>query len=72
VLGRPGNNPYCHFRAIDHARRGLRERLEARDAAQGAPFDHGLFEIVVEPLDAPEPARLAREALVTLGRRPAR
>ncbi len=70
VLGRPGNNPYCHFRAIDHARRGLRERLEARDAASGTPFDHGLFEIVVEPLDAPEPARPEREALVTLGRRP--
>jgi len=72
IFGRPGNNPYCHFRAIDHARRGVRERLVARDAAQGTPFDHGLFDIEVEPLTAPEPERPAREALVTIGRRPTR
>ena len=26
ILGRPGNNPYCHYRARVHAKRGLRER----------------------------------------------
>ncbi len=72
VLGRPGNNPYCHFRAIQHAREGLRERLVPRDAAPGAPFDHGLFEIVVEPLETPEAARPSPRELVRIGRKPTR
>lgn len=72
-FGRPGNQPYCHFRALDHDRRGLRERLVATDPASGEPFDHGLFEIVVEPADAPEPAARAKgEQLVRIGRRPVR
>lgn len=71
-FGRPGDQPYCHYRALDHARRGLRERLVATDPASGRPFDHGLFEIVVEPLDAPEPERPPREQLVKIGRRPLR
>ncbi len=54
LLGRPGNNPYCHFRARSFAKRGLRERLVAVEAAGGAPFDNGLFEIVVEPSESPE------------------
>jgi radical SAM protein with 4Fe4S-binding SPASM domain len=53
ILGRPGNNPYCHHRALDFARRGLRERLVQVQRAPGLPFDHGRFDIVVEPLDAP-------------------
>ena len=58
-FGRPGNNPYCHHRAIEHDLRGLRERLVKRKDAPGRPFDHGEFEIVVEPKDAPipEPAK---------------
>ncbi len=55
VLGRPGNNPYCHYRARAFADRGLRERLVLRQAAPGQPFDCGRFEIVEEPLDAPDP-----------------
>jgi radical SAM protein with 4Fe4S-binding SPASM domain len=71
LFGRPGNNPYCHFRARDFASRGLRERLVPGRAASGQPFDNGLFELVVEPIDAPEPAPPAdRSELVTLGRRP--
>ncbi len=58
VLGRPGNNPYCHFRARELAKAGLRERLVPATAAPGVPFDCGTFELVVEPLDAPEPIRL--------------
>ncbi|MCB9593083.1 MAG: radical SAM protein [Sandaracinaceae bacterium] len=69
-FGRPGDNPYCHFRALHHAKRGLRERLVATDPASGRPFDHGLFEIVVEPASAPEPVRPPREQLVSIGRRP--
>jgi radical SAM protein with 4Fe4S-binding SPASM domain len=73
VLGRPGNNPYCHFRARDFQKRGLRERLVPGEAAPGLPFDNGLFEIVVEPSDAPDPgANLPSEALVQISRRPTR
>lgn len=48
-FGRRGNNPYCHHRALEHARRGQRERLVPLTRAPGVPFDHGRFEIVVEP-----------------------
>lgn len=56
VLGRPGNNPYCHFRARSFAARGERERLVRREAPPGKPFDNGCFDIVIEPIDAPDPA----------------
>jgi radical SAM protein with 4Fe4S-binding SPASM domain len=55
LFGRPGNNPYCHFRARTLAAEGKRERLVLKRNAPGLPFDHGLFEIVEEPLDAPDP-----------------
>lgn len=72
-FGRPGNNPYCHFRAAEHQRRGLRERLVATDAASGLPFDHGLFELVVEPFDAPlERAQEGSQSLSKIGRKPKR
>ena len=49
LLGRPGNNPYCHHRALALRDRGLRERLVLAEAAPGRPFDHGRFDLVVEP-----------------------
>jgi len=69
VFGRPGNNPYCHFRARSFAKQGLRERLVPAAAAPGAPFDHGTFDVVIEPLDAPDP-ELAAERLVQITRPP--
>ncbi|MBO6933324.1 MAG: radical SAM protein [Deltaproteobacteria bacterium] len=48
-LGRRGNQPYCHHRALEHRAQGLRERLVPRSPAIGEPFDYGLWEIVVEP-----------------------
>jgi radical SAM protein with 4Fe4S-binding SPASM domain len=54
LFGRPGNNPYCHFRARTLAARGVRERLVPGEAAAGLPFDNGLFDVVVEPLASPE------------------
>jgi radical SAM protein with 4Fe4S-binding SPASM domain len=48
LSGHPGNNPYCHHRAIELAREGKRERVVPREAAPGTPFDHGRWEIVVE------------------------
>jgi radical SAM protein with 4Fe4S-binding SPASM domain len=62
VLGRPGNNPFCHFRARTLARDGKRERLVPTRAASGVPFDHGLFDIVLEPLAASEPGAMEGDA----------
>ncbi len=73
VLGRPGNNPYCHFRARELAKRNQRERLVSVQAAAGDPFDNGVFEIVVEPFDAADPsADLPVERLVQIDRKPRR
>jgi radical SAM protein with 4Fe4S-binding SPASM domain len=58
LMGRPGNNPMCHHRALELDKRGLRERLVKVKDAEGRPFDHGEFEIVVEPVPAREPDRI--------------
>jgi len=49
LFGRTGNNPYCHHRALDFRARGLRERVVQRAPAPGTSFDHGSWEICVEP-----------------------
>jgi radical SAM protein with 4Fe4S-binding SPASM domain len=49
LFGRPGDNPYCHHRALERDREGLRERLVLREPAPGEPFDHGMFELILEP-----------------------
>lgn len=64
VLGRPGNNPYCYFRAKSLAKQGRRERLALREAAPGRPFDHGRFELVEEPFDAADPRPPTPRALL--------
>jgi radical SAM protein with 4Fe4S-binding SPASM domain len=56
LFGRPGNNPYCHYRALDLEKRGLRERVVKRREASKASFAIGEFELVVEPI----PGREAR------------
>lgn len=48
LLGRRGNNPLCHHRALELAQAGQRERLVKVEAAPGRPFDFGRFEIVLE------------------------
>ena len=55
LFGRPGNNPYCHHRALELDARGLRERLVRVEEAPNAPFDTGRFELVVEPITRPLP-----------------
>lgn len=50
LLGKPGNNPYCHHRALEMQREGKRERVVKVEEAPGLPFDHGRFEIVVEDI----------------------
>ena len=61
LLGRPGNNPYCHYRVKTLAADGVRERLVPRERAPGEPFDHGRYELVREAFDAPDPAPARRE-----------
>jgi radical SAM protein with 4Fe4S-binding SPASM domain len=79
LFGRPGNNPYCHFRARTLAAQGQRERLVPGEPAAGVPFDNGLFDVVVEPLTSPEPgatsptttaADIDGARLVAIGRLP--
>jgi radical SAM protein with 4Fe4S-binding SPASM domain len=51
LFGKPGENPYCHHRAEELERQGLRESVRQVAAAPGKSFDYGLFEIVVETAD---------------------
>jgi radical SAM protein with 4Fe4S-binding SPASM domain len=51
LLGRAGNNPYCHHRVLELSKRGLRERVVQIERAPGKPFDHGRFALVLETLD---------------------
>jgi radical SAM protein with 4Fe4S-binding SPASM domain len=62
LFGKPGNNPFCHHRALEMLRDGKRERIERTHAAEGKPFDHGRFEIVYE--DWPEKELERARALV--------
>ncbi len=48
LLGRRGNMPYCHHRAMELQAAGKRERLVKVEAAPGKPFDFGRFELVEE------------------------
>lgn len=57
LFGRPGNNPYCHHRALELARVNQRERVEWRAPAPGTPFDRAHWELVLESADAPHEAR---------------
>jgi len=59
LLGRPGNNPLCHYRAIDFDRRGLRERVVPVQRAPGERFDYGRFDLIVEPKPPALPERPA-------------
>ena len=54
LLGRPGNNPYCYYRAESFDKAGQRERVRLKASAPGQPFDHGTYEIVIEEKDLPE------------------
>jgi radical SAM protein with 4Fe4S-binding SPASM domain len=64
LFGRPGNNPMCHYRALEMDKAGLRERLVKVKDAGGLPFDHGEFEIVVEPVPARPEERVRDRILV--------
>jgi radical SAM protein with 4Fe4S-binding SPASM domain len=60
LFGKPGNNPYCHHRALEMQRAGKRERVVRVEPAPGLPFDHARWELCVEAADAPaEPGRVS-------------
>jgi radical SAM protein with 4Fe4S-binding SPASM domain len=67
LLGRPGNNPMCHHRALAMDRQGLRERVVKVKDAGGLPFDHGEFEIIVEPVPAAVPPRRVPDRILIAG-----
>ena len=52
LLGRPGNNPFCHHRALEMDRQGYRERVEMVAPAEAdTPFAAGLFRVIREHKD---------------------
>lgn len=52
LFGRRGNNPYCHYRVLKLAERGVRERIVKVSDAANAPFATGLFSLIEEPVPA--------------------
>jgi len=56
LFGHPGNNPYCFHRAQSLAQQGMCERIQLVENAPGEPFDHGRYDLILEPLVDAEPA----------------
>ena len=75
LLGRPGNNPYCHHRVLELRKRGLRERIRKVEDAAKNSFAIGRFELVLEeiPEREGEPGRFVESTdrvLVPLLKKP--
>ncbi|WP_144312478.1 GDL motif peptide-associated radical SAM/SPASM maturase [Terriglobus saanensis] len=69
LLGKPGNNPYCHYRALELEKQGLRERVvKIRDAAPDS-FAVGEFELITERIEDGTVAAssVSQKQLVQLG-----
>ena len=54
LLGRPGNNPFCHYRALQLDAQGLRERVERVTAPDPGTFGVGEFRLICEPKPDPD------------------
>jgi radical SAM protein with 4Fe4S-binding SPASM domain len=50
LFGRSGNNPFCHYRALQLAKEGKRERIRKVKDAPDIPFATGLFELIEEDM----------------------
>jgi Y-X(10)_GDL-associated radical SAM protein len=48
LVGVPGNNPYCHYRALELDKQGLRERVVKIRDAEKKPFAIGRFALITE------------------------
>ncbi|HEX7312570.1 MAG TPA: GDL motif peptide-associated radical SAM/SPASM maturase [Pyrinomonadaceae bacterium] len=68
LFGRPGNNPYCHHRALELKERGLRERVVPAAPAPGLSFDHGSFDLLLETLDGSPVSAAPASGFVQIGR----
>lgn len=62
LLGKVGNNPYCHHRALELLAAGQRERLKLVAAAKGEIRDTARFELVLEAAPADWVAALPAQA----------
>jgi radical SAM protein with 4Fe4S-binding SPASM domain len=60
LLGDRGDNPFCHHRALELMREGVRERVRCVEAAPGLPFDHARYEVYREPWPDSERAAIER------------
>src|SRR5213078_1167677 len=52
LLGRPGNNPYCHHRVLELRKQGLRERIVKQREAEAASFAVGEFKLLTERISS--------------------
>lgn len=50
LLGRPGNNPYCHYRVLELKKWGFRERIQKIQEAGNTSFAIGRFELILEKI----------------------
>jgi len=50
LFGRRGNNPYCHYRVLKLAERGIRERVAKVEEAPMQSFATGRFVLIEEPI----------------------
>jgi radical SAM protein with 4Fe4S-binding SPASM domain len=63
IFGKPGNNPYCHHRALEMQRAGLRERTLRTQPAPGTPFDQAIFQLITEPIGGSDAGDVASRHL---------
>ncbi|WP_162043268.1 GDL motif peptide-associated radical SAM/SPASM maturase [Undibacterium sp. YM2] len=50
LFGKPGNNPYCHYRALKLEKRGIHEKIRKVAPAPDKPFAIGRFELYEEAI----------------------
>lgn len=60
LRGFRGDNPYCHHRATELMKRGVREVIVRSKPAPGLPFDHAVFDVVEEPFPRDERERIEK------------
>ena len=54
LFGKPGNNPYCHYRALELEKRGIHEKIRKVAGAPNQPFAIGRFELYEEAIPGRE------------------
>lgn len=68
LLGKRGNNPYCHYRVLDLAKHGLRERVVKIKDAPNEAFAIGEFALITEPIPGAESPGLPERDPATVHR----